>query len=137
MISTMTQDTYEPMSVSPERTFPEAPFPHKYIHCAFDGLQDARQAVHTLRAASFDARDIHIMRGWDYVEVVERRQTLVSFFSSKDYDGYLREAHRGSHILAVRLSRHEQMKQVRDLLAPHHAHLVKYIDTWTVAELLP
>jgi len=31
----------------------------------------------------------------------------------------------------------EQMKQVRDLLAPHHAHLMKYIDTWTVAELLP
>ena len=71
------------------------------------------------------------------MEAVERRQTLVSFFSSKDYDGYLREAHRGSHILAVRLSSHEQMKQVRDLLAPHHARLIKYVDTWTVAELLP
>ena len=84
MISTMTQDTYEPMSVSSERTFPEAPFPHKYVHSVFDDLQDARQAFHTLRAAGFDTRDIHIMRGWDYVEVVERRQTLVSFFSHLD-----------------------------------------------------
>ena len=68
---------------------------------------------------------------------LSQRQTLVSFFSSGDYDGYLREAHRGSHILAVHLSRQEQMKQVRNLLVPHGARLMKYIDTWTVADLLP
>src|SRR5256714_2841305 len=110
MISTMTQDTYEPMSVSSERTFPAAPFPHKYVNSVFDDLQDARQAFHTWRAAGFDARDIHIMRGGDYVEAVEGGQTFVSFFPSKNYDGSLRGAPGGSHILAVRLSRHEQMK---------------------------
>ena len=71
------------------------------------------------------------------MEAVERRQTPLSFLSSIDYDGYLLEARRGHYILAVRPSGHEQMEQVRDLLASHHAHLMKYIDTWTVAELLP
>ena len=60
-----------------------------------------------------------------------------SFMDEGFGDAYLHEAMRGHHILAVRLSSYEQMKQVRDLLAPHHAHLMKYIDTWTVSELLP
>jgi hypothetical protein len=137
MISTIMPDMYTQLPVSPEQTVPGAPFPHKYVHCVFDDLQDAGQAVQTLRASGFDAREIHLMRGWDYMEAVEQRQTLVSFFSSGDYDGYLREAHRGSYILAVHPSRQEQMKQVRDLLAPHGARLMKYIDTWTVADLLP
>jgi hypothetical protein len=137
MISTIMPDTNELLTVSPERTFPEAPFPHKYVHCVFDDLQDAGQGVQTLRAAGFDARNIHVMGGWDYMEAVEQGQTLVSFFSSTDYDGHLREARQGKHILVVHLSRHEQMKQVRDLLAPHRARLMKYIDTWTVADLLP
>jgi hypothetical protein len=137
MISTMTQDTYEPMSVSSERTFPSAPFPRKYVHSVFDDLQDARQASHVLRTTGFDARDIHIMTGWDYVEAVERKQTLVGFLSSFDHDVYLREARRGHYILALRLSSYEQMEQVRNLLAPHHAYLMKYVDTWTVTELLP
>jgi N-formylglutamate amidohydrolase len=137
MNSTMTQDTYEPMSVSSERTFPEAPFPRKYVHSVFENLQDARQAAHVLSTTGFDARDIHIMTGWDYVEAVERRQTFLSLLSSIDYDGYLLEARRGHYILAVRPSGQEQMERVSGLLAPHHARLVKYIDTWTVAELLP
>lgn len=40
-------------------------------------------------------------------------------------------------ILAVHLSRDEQILRVRNLLAAHHAHLVKYVDTWTFAHLLP
>src|SRR5689334_8752652 len=102
MISTIMPDTNELLSVSPELTFPEAPFPHKYVHCVFDDLQDARQAVQALRAAGFDARDIQTMRGRDYMEAVEQGQTLVSFFSSSDYDGHLHEARQGKHILAVR-----------------------------------
>ena len=125
MISTITQDTNELLSVSSERTFPAAPFPRKYVHSVFDDLQDARQAEHTLRAAGFDARDIHIMTGWDYVEAVERRQTLLSFLSSFDHDVYLREAQRGRRILVVRPSSYEQLEQVHKLLAPHHAYLMK------------
>jgi DNA-binding LacI/PurR family transcriptional regulator len=113
MISTITQDTNEPMSVSSERTFPAAPFPRKYVHSVFDDLQDARQAVHALCAAGFDARNIHIMTGWDYVEAVERRQTLLSFLSSFDHDVYLREAHRGRQILAVRLSSYERYSPIK------------------------
>jgi hypothetical protein len=113
MISTMKQDTNEPMSFSSERTFPEAPFPRKYVHSVFDNLQDARQAAHVLRTTGFDARDIHIMTGWDYVEAVERRQTLLSFLSSFDHDVYLREAHRGRQILAVRLSSYERYSPIK------------------------
>ena len=137
MISTITQDTEELLELSFEKTVPEAPFPRKHVHSVFDDPRDASRAAQALRAAGFDAGDIHIMKGWDYVEAVERRHTLLSFLTSLDNDSYVLEARRGHYFLAVRLSGHEQMKQVRDLLASHRAHHVKYIDTWTTAELIP
>jgi hypothetical protein len=140
MNSTMTPDTYEQLSVSSERTFPAAPFPRTYVHSVFDDLQDAMQAVQALRAADYAARDIHLMASWDYMEAIERRQSPMDFFSSIDediVDAYLHEARRGHHILAVRLSRYEQILRVRNLLAARQAHLIKYVDTWTFANLLP
>ena len=140
MNPTMTADTYEQLSISSERKFPAAPFPRKYVHSVFDDLQDAVQAVHALQAAGYDARDIHLMASWDYREAVERRQAPMGFLSSIDedfVDVYLHEAGRGHHILAVRLSRYEQILPVRNLLAAHHTHLMKYVDTWTFANLLP
>jgi hypothetical protein len=140
MNPTMTPDTYEQLSVSSERAFPAAPFPRKHVHSVFDDLQDAVQAVQALQAAGYDASDIHLMASWDYMEAVERRQTPMSFLSSIDegfVDVYLHEARRGHYILAVRLSRYEQILRVRNLLAARHAHLVKYVDTWTFADLLP
>ena len=140
MNPTTTPDTYEQSSVSSERTFPAAPFPRKYIHSVFDDLQDAMQAVQALRAAGYDARDIHLMASWDYMEAVERRQAPMNFLSSIDEDFvnvYLHQARRGHHILVVHLSRYEQILEVRTLLASHHAHLVKYVSTWTFADLLP
>ncbi len=143
MVTTMTQttqDTFEQLTVSPEQTIeralPETPFPRKYIHSAFNNPQDALQAFLTLLAAGYDTRDIHILAGQNYVEAVERGQTLMGSLTSIDLDDYLREARRGGYILAVRLYRYEQMEQVRDLLAPHHARHMKYIDTWTVAQLI-
>jgi hypothetical protein len=137
MIDIKIPDTYEQITMSSQRTLPAAPFPRKYVHSVFDDLPDAMQAVQALRAAGYDARDIYIMSNWDYVEAVEGGQTLVNFLFSIDYDVYLQEARRGRHILAVRLYSYEQMKQMRDLLAPHHAHLMRYVDTWTVTQLLP
>ena len=60
-----------------------------------------------------------------------------SFMDEGFGDAYLHEAMRGHHILAVRLSRNEQVKQVRDILALHYARLMKYVDTWTVTDLVP
>ena len=140
MISTMTpdtQNTYEQLLVSSERTFPAAPFPRKYVHSVFNDQQDALQAAQALRAIGYESQDIHILANTDYVEAVGRGQTLIGSLTSTDLDAYLDEARQGCTILAVRLPGYGQMKQVRDLLAPHRAHLVKYIDTWTVAELLP
>jgi hypothetical protein len=143
-----TQDTYEQLPVSSQRTFPTAPFPRKYIHCVIDELEHVVQAFHTLRAAGYDPGDIHVMTCWDFVEAVERgyqRQSglakaLTRFLSLMDGDFghvYLQEALRGRHFLAVRISRYEQMEQVRELLKLHYAHLMKYIDIWTISDLLP
>ncbi|MFL5702533.1 MAG: hypothetical protein ACJ8AG_06840 [Ktedonobacteraceae bacterium] len=130
-----TPDTVEQLPVSSQRTLPAAPFPRKYVHSVFDDVQDAVQAVHALRAAGYDDRDIHLMTSWDFVEAVERRRTLLDFLFSIDYDVYMQEVRQGHHILAVRLFRQEQKEQVRDLLAPHHAYLMKYVDTWTINDL--
>ena len=136
MNSTITQDAYEQLD-SPQRTLPSSPFPRKHVHCVFDDLQAAQQGAQALLAAGYDGRDIHVLASQDYVEAVERGQTLIGFLTSIDLDGYLYESRRGHHILAVRISRYEQMEQVRGLLAPRHAHLMKYVDTWAIVELLP
>src|ERR1700745_1449250 len=67
-------EAYEQLPVSSRRTFPPAPFPRKYVHCVIDDLYYVVEAVHALRAAVYDARDIHVMACWDFVEAVERRQ---------------------------------------------------------------
>jgi len=132
-----TQNTYEQLSVSSEQKFPAAPFPRKYVHSVFNDRQDALQAVQALHEAGYNAGNIHILANTNYIEAVGRGQTLISSLTSTDLDAYLDEARHGRTILAVRLTSTAQMEQVRDLLAPHRAHRMKYIDTWTVAQLLP
>jgi hypothetical protein len=143
-----TLDTYEQLPVSSEQTFPAAPFPRKHVHCVIDNLRDAVHAVYALRAAGYDAKDIHVMACWDFVEAVERAHqqknglskllsSIISYFDEGFGKVYLREARLGRHVLTVHLLRNEQLEQVRDLLASHNAHLIKYVDTWTVADLLP
>src|SRR6266446_6389216 len=109
--SRKTPDTVEQFPVSSQRTLPPAPFPRKYVHSVFEDIKDA-------------------------VEAVEQGRTFLDFLFSIDYDVYTQVARQGHHILAVRLFRHEQKEQVRDLLAPHHAYLMKYVDTWTMTDLL-
>jgi hypothetical protein len=145
---TNNENEYASLLVSSKRTFPPAPYPRKYVHCVIDDLYYAVQAVHALRADGSNARDIHVMASWDFVEAVERKEQrqshlskmlmrLLSFFDESFGDVYLHEARRGHHILLVRLSSNERMEQVRDMLARHYAHLIKYVDTWTVADLSP
>lgn len=137
MISTMKPDTYEKLFVASQRMLPASPFPRKHVHCVFDDLQDVRQAYLALLNADYNAGDIHILTGRNYMDAVERGQTPMAFLASNDLDTYLYESRRGYTVLAVRITRYEQLGQVRNLLAPHHAHLMKYIDTWTTADLLP
>src|SRR5438105_3108544 len=144
-MQTYNESNCELLPVSSRRTFPPSPFPRKYVHCVIDDLYYAVQAVHALRADGSNARDIHLMTCWDFVEAVERRQRqsplskmlmrLLSFFDEGLGDVYLHEARRGHHMLMVRLSSYERMEQVRDMLARHGAHLIKYVDTWTVSDL--
>ncbi len=141
-------EAYEQLLVSSQRIFPAAPFPRKYLHCVIDDLYHVVEAVHALRAAGYDAGDIHVMACWDFVEAFERRQRrqsrlskaltrLCSFIDEGFGDAYLHEAVRGHHILAVRLYRKGQVEQVRDVLTLHYARLMKYVDTWTVTDLVP
>lgn len=145
MITTKTFQAYEQLTVSSQQTLPAAPYPAKHVHCAFDDLESAVQAVQALRTAGYDAGNISLMASWDFMSAVDphtqqsRRfsESIKRFLSYFDdsFDVYMYEARAGRHILAVRISRHEQILQVRDLLAPHRPHLVKYIDAWTTADL--
>ena len=143
--------TFEPLTIEPVTleprvvveeslptawTLPAAPFPHKYVHSVFLTLQDARQAALALLAAGFAAREIHLLESREYVEAVSQGQSFLGFLTSTDYDVYLSEARRGRFFLAVRPASFTQLKQIRDLLAPHRARLARYIDTWTMSELL-
>src|SRR5258708_13785006 len=98
-------DTIAQLPVSSQGTFPPAPFPRKYVHSVFDDLQDAMQAVHALRAAGYDVRDIHLMAGWDFLEAVEGRRTFLGFLFSIDYQVYFPDAPPGHHLLLVPLPR--------------------------------
>jgi hypothetical protein len=141
-----TQEIDEQLPVSSERAFPAAPFPRQYVHCVVDDLRYAVEAVYALRAAGYDAGNIHVMASWDYVDAVEHKYQrqhclkrilmyILSFIDEDFGDAYLSAALRGKHVLMVRLAAREQMEQVRDILADHHAHLIKYVDTWTVTTL--
>ncbi len=144
---TATVETYEPLTseqlvveqlpVPAKRTLPASPFPRKYVHSVFVDLQDARRAALALRAAGFDERDIYILPSRDFVEAVSQGQSPFDFLTSMDYDVYLRETSRGRTFVSVRPANYSQLRQIADLLAPHHARLVNYIDTWTTSELLP
>ncbi len=138
----------EQTPVSSERAFPPAPFPRKYIHCVIDDLRSGVEAVLELRASGFAPEDIHIWSCWDYEEaIIQQRQRqgslsklftrILSLIDTNMEDAYLDESRRGHHILAVRLSGSEQTELARALLAAHHAHLIKYVDTWAVADLPP
>ena len=147
MNNTTTIETYEPLTseqlvieqspVSTKRTLPAGPFPRKYVHSVFANLQDARRAALALRTAGFDERNIYILPGRAFVEAVSQGHSPFGFLTSIDHDVYLREASRGRTFVAVRPANYDQLKQVRDLLAPHNARLVNYIDTWTITPLLP
>ncbi len=127
----------EQLPVFTKQTLPVAPFPRKYVLSAFVEMPDARQAAHELLAAGFDERVIHVLQSSEFVEAVAQDQSPFNIVTSMDYDLYLREASRGRSFLAVLPASYAQLKQIRDLLAPHHAYLAKYIDTWTLTELLP
>jgi hypothetical protein len=142
-----TYDAFAQPSLPAQQTFPTAPFPRKYVHSVIDDLQQAVQAVQALQAAGYDGSRIRLFASQEFVAAFQHRlqqqsrlsDWLFRFFTSTDDgfpgDVYLHEAQRGHLILVVHLKSSEQMEQVRDLLAPTHAHHIKYIGTWTVTDL--
>jgi|SRR5579883_1694918 hypothetical protein len=140
-----TQAICEQLTVSSRLVFPSNPYPRKYIHCVIDDPRDVAQAIQTLQMAGYSDDDIHVMSGPDFAAAIERGyeqrntlfQSLTHLFFDYDFDRvYTPEAQRGHTILSVRPFSHDHIMKVRDLLIPHHAHLMKYIDTWTFADLV-
>src|SRR5437763_5525923 len=140
------QNNDEQSVLSSEPVYPADTFPHKYVHSVFEDKQDVEQAVQALRAAGFTPDDINFMTSQDFIQAAEQgdhqnkslSKSFAHFVSSLDHnvtDAYLSEARRGNDILSVRISRHDQIAQVRDILTPHHAQHIQYIDTWTQADL--
>ena len=129
--------TVEPTTVMAKKHLPSSPFPRKYVHSVFTTMHDAQQAAQTLQNAHFAESDVYLLDGQDFIEAVSRGQSLFGFLTSTVSDVYLNEASQGRTFLAIRLSSYAQLKHIRDLLAPHHAYLVRYIDTWATTELLP
>jgi hypothetical protein len=144
MIDIKAAKIYERLSVLSQQAYPPDTFPRKYIRCAIDDLRDAVQAVEALQAAGYDASSISLVASWDFAEALERsyQQRSNLFYASLRFidagfdNVYRQEANSGHHILTVHLSSFEQIAQVRSLLASHCAHLMKYIDTWTTADLI-
>jgi hypothetical protein len=141
-----TQKTNEQLTITSQRVFPAAPYPRKHVHCVFDNLQDVAEAVQALQSAGYNDDDIHVMSGWDFSTAIEQRytqqsgllQSLTHLFFDYGFDNmYLHEARRGHHIVSVRPASYEQLTKVAAVLARHHARVVKYIGTWTMAELVP
>ena len=140
------QNNDEQSVLSSEPVYPADTFPHKYVHSVFEDKQDAEQAVKALLAAGFTSEEINFMTSQDFIQAAEQGEhqnkslskSLMHFVSSLDHnvtDAYLTEAHHGNDILSVRISKPDQMAQVRDILAPYHAKHIQYIDTWTQADL--
>lgn len=148
MNNTKTQQKtiYDELRVSSERELPATSFPRKYVHCVIDDLDSLVQAVYALRADGHATKDIHVMASWDFIEAFEQKQQnklakmfsrLITFFDEGFGDTYLKKAQQGHHILMLRLPNNERLKRVCELLAIHHAHCIKYVDTWTVTDLSP
>ena len=123
--------------VSEEQKTPAASFPREYVLAAFINLQDAQQAANALRTAGFDEQDTHVLENQDFMEAVAQDHSPFNIITSTSHDQYLAELQRGRSLLAVRPANLAQLEQIRDLLAPYGAYLVKYHDTWSQRELLP
>ena len=134
--------------LSSEPMYPADTFPNKYVHSVFENRQEAESAVQDLLAAGFTADDINFMESQDFIQAASMgghdpnntslTKTFSHFFSSIDHnvtDAYLVEARRGNDILSVRITKTDQMAQIRDILAHHNALHIQYLDTWTQADL--
>ncbi|HEU5231049.1 MAG TPA: hypothetical protein VFU49_24725 [Ktedonobacteraceae bacterium] len=99
------------------------------LYGIFDDLQCAERAIEELQCAGYDVGNIHL---------IESQQLSVNGCQLRNYffplsgnsmfcDIYLQAAQRGYHILTVDLLRAEQVEHVRNLLAPYHARLIKYV----------
>ena len=127
----------EQAAQSHKQVRPAATFPNQYVLGTFITLQDAQQAADALRGAGFTDHEMHILEGPDFVEAISHDHSPLNIISSTIHDTYLPEVTRGRSFLAIRPASIEQLPQIRDLLLPHGAYLVKYVDAWSQRELIP
>ena len=126
---------------------PTRPLPMNYvIGGVIDSLQEAEQAVQTLQGAGYSDQDILLIPSQDFIEAIQQRRQQTSAFNramhafsvSSDEgfpaDLYLRQARKGSHMLAVYASTREQAQKIAQLLSTYDVHLLKYFSRWAVTD---
>ena len=135
-----------------ERTFPlmrpGAVYPKHYLMAVIDNVKEAEEAVQSLQNMGIPPEDIRLFEGHEvieYAEHTERTRSLGSRLAdvlqavTSDEDThiliYVEEALRGHTLLNVYVPKPEQVEQVKDILAAHHARTIKYFGRWAITVL--
>jgi uncharacterized membrane protein len=132
----------------PDRAEPPIGFPRDHVLGVIDRPEEADGAAQALRDAGIAAEDVHVIHGQEaqlLEENLKQRHPLLHamqiWFLSSDMGDpatdYLRAARRGGTILAVRIRDGGQVERVGQVLAQHHAHLVRHFTAVTTTVLAP
>jgi len=125
------------------------PFPSKHVVGVFDSLQEGEQAIQELLDAGYHVQDITFILGQDYPSALQEHLRQEGLFWRMMHqlqvttdEGSIGElfkaaARQGSYIIAISVPQRGHVTEVSALLFKHRARLVKYIDTWSVEDLVP
>jgi len=140
------------MAKDRDEHFPVSPTgnvnPKNYVVAVIDDQKEAEKVVQGLREAGFGSNDIRLLGGQELleryhdVEQGEKKQNVFeriagAFVQGAEEGGdtatYMQEARRGHAILNVYAGKPEQADRISAILAKHHARLIKYYGSWSIA----
>lgn len=130
-------------------------YPTNYVVCAFDNLEEAKQALQACHEAGFDSSTARLMESHEALEkeheLQHSKNRLQRFFSSfqnatdeTGADVYSFEARLGHHLLFVRACSAyirtcstQEIDQIRDIMERFHGHTIKFFSQWWVEDIPP
>ena len=117
---------------------------HFIVSVIRDGAR-AEQAVAALRDAGFTPDDVKLVTGQQvldnervHAESKGRWERLAALFPAEEQaavDGYVKEAERGAHFVAVKAQELEQRTVAKSILVSHGAHAIRYYGENTITDL--
>lgn len=119
--------------------------PKHFIVAVFSDEARAEQAVAALRDAGFAPDDVRLISGQQVLstELEYKNQKgalarLAGLFPAEEADAvkqYVEQAERGALFMAVKAPDQEQRTVVKDILAVHGAHTIRYYGENTITNL--